>query len=487
MPNVRIAVSGLQRDIDIVWPLMDDIAEAFAPFGVTLTPERGTVVAEDPRTLPNGWDNLIDQLHSTSQNSAPAHLVATDIAPGSDPTINGTLCDPQIRGICAVFMNAQIYMPNGPSQSPDLVTQVCVHELGHLLNLTHDDAAYGGYANAMQPGYLRQNQDLADAWQAAVDDAASRSEPLLVRPTPPLGYPFNAQCRANLRQASIDPRWLPYGSRFRGTDLGAGSVDDRSLMLTVEPHPDEPVHVGGELYFTVTIENRGDLPIDLPLHLTPEHGALRIVVTPDGGSPAAYHPTEVHCSCARQTLAPGHRIFSSVAVAGPSAGALVRAPGFHGCHVELLDGHGAGRRQVGAAAFYFIAEANPDRWALSLRLRRMLTPGTPRLVGLPDVWAVKEDSAVAAHLRLAEALRGGSGLAHTGLLQSCVPLSAPRALRHTAAHCAASQRLADGADRGRVEDDIAHQFQDPEDTPLIHAVARSADGWAHHRSGRSAP
>jgi hypothetical protein len=477
MTTVALSVSGLQRDIDTVWPLMGEISQAFQPLSITLAPELGRVLAQDPEAT-GGWSTLIGQLEAGSNFSTPAHLVVSDWAPCSDPTINGMLCDAEVRGVSAVYMNAAIYGPQGPEARGDLVVQVCVHELGHLLNLTHTDGGDVAYSNTMLQAYQRQSQSAVEAWQAAANFDLEHGYQTVPTPNPIHCYPFSPQSRANLRAASVDESWLPFKSRFRD-DQSAGGVDDRTLDIQITPHGEpSATHVGGELYFTLTAENGQNHPIDAPLHIGPEHGSLRITVEHEDGRRTLHRPFQIYCSEARQTLLPGQRLSQSVALTSSRSSRLIESAGRHLCHVELIDSQGPKRARLGAASFAFEAREDAAAAEASASLVKLLTPGSPRPRRLPAIDAIDPVSSLANHIRVAYALRRRPDRTRRALLAHCEAPGAPLALRHLAARHAAVDRMRRGEDWRALEAEVRQRFPGEADLVLIHALRRSADGWA---------
>jgi len=216
MANIRLAIGGLDDYPDYVASLMPPIQRAFSQLGVNLQLIRGPRLSSDPANT-NSWPALMQQLDQAARNAGgnfPAHLFITDTAPSHDPTINGQLLH-RLRGASAVFFGAGIYEPLGPRHNPALVSQVCMHEIGHLLNLTHDDGEPEPdgppYSSAMMQADEREQQPVPMAWQAAAADAQARGEPALDIPNPLGIYPFSTRYRACLRAAA--------GNAGRGTEI----------------------------------------------------------------------------------------------------------------------------------------------------------------------------------------------------------------------------------------------------------------------------
>lgn len=488
MATVHLAVSGLSDGISIVQPLMPQIVSAFRPFGIDLVPEDNMVLAQDPEDQDKGWPNLISTLEQQSQMSTPAHLVVTNAPPGFDGTINGMLLHSSVRGVAAVYLGANIYQQQGPAQRPDLVTQVCIHELGHLLDLTHLDGGNDAYVNAMLPASIRQNQTVQAAWQLAVSDAQSRGEPEYQPPNPMLFYPFGAQCRACLRAASTDLRWLPFQGPFRGEYDGAGSNQDRMVHLEAVPHADsEQSHVGGGLYFTLAIENRTTYPIELPLHISPEHGALRVTAMHETGEQTLHRSPNVLCSDARLTLMPGERIHRSFALVGRSDATLFAAPGRHRCQIEVIDHHGSTPVMLGSATLDIDVRADADAEKSSRVLSHILAHRPGRLRRHEASTENDSDTTpLGSHIALARTLRRRSSKARLKALAVSLAPHVPTALRHIATREIVLHRIRHGEDWHVVAREMRRDFPGPLHEELHEAIRRTGEGWIAYQHGYSA-
>ncbi|SIR50697.1 hypothetical protein SAMN05880557_11284 [Pseudacidovorax sp. RU35E] len=249
----------------------------------------------------DGWRDLVNQL--AQRSAGAAYVVFSGIPPGFDRSINGQLMT-RDRGVCALFLGSTSFQTPSPEARGDLVAQVLIHEVGHLMNLTHGDAyKSGGCSDAVMPTTDRQSQLPEDAWREAIEDAASRGELPLVAPVPTLIYPFGAQCRACLRAAAKDPAWWPWRTPFRG-DFNAGS-EDRSRALTLSIHRlgrERPIHARHGVDFTLEIRNNSSQPVPMPAHVGPEFGTLVVSsVATAGGEEAFFAPDNYRCPSSQQS------------------------------------------------------------------------------------------------------------------------------------------------------------------------------------------
>lgn len=204
MATIDVALSGMTVSVALVQKVLPQVAAAFKPFGITLKFVAGTSFGSVDPVQAATFGTLTKQLLANSAQNvppSPAHLVATQTPPGYTYSLNGSMLD-YMRGIAAVYTNASIYGPGGAASRLDILAQICIHELGHMLDLTHGDAS-GAYPNAMLPSSQRMiPSSPGPAWTAAAAEAHFYGEPAVPQPNPTNFYPFNAQCRSNLRAAS---------------------------------------------------------------------------------------------------------------------------------------------------------------------------------------------------------------------------------------------------------------------------------------------
>jgi hypothetical protein len=302
----------------------------------------------------------------------------------------------------------------------------------------------------MLPASLRQNQDLAIAWDKAIADAKSRGEPLLHRPSALVYLPFNAQCRACLRAATTDIRWLPFRGPFRGEFEGDGSNQDRlPFHLEAIPHREaEGCLVGAVLYFTLVIENRSTHKLDLPANISPAHGSLRVTVTHESGERIRHRASQALCSSARITLMPGERVHRSFALAGRANQELFAAPGRHRCRIELLDIHRPVPAVLGSSVLDVVVQGNADQ--------------------------------TVAHLPLAHALSLRSSYERRKALSGFLAAHVPTRLRHVAARHLALERLRQGEAPREIAQEMRVVFADPLHDEVHDAIRRMGEGWKAH-------
>jgi hypothetical protein len=485
MANIRLAVSYLPQYEPLLAAALQPLVAAFSPFGVHIHPERGAALERDPVDAP-AWRNVINTLTQSSASSnppAPAHVVLATVPPGFDQSINGQLLN-RARGICAVYFGASSFQTPSPFKRLDLVVQVLVHEVGHLLNLVHGDTALSTHADALMPTSDRQRQLPADAWRAAVADAAARGEPPIAAPLPTLAYPFGAQCRACLRAAATNPQWWPWRSPFRG-DFDVGTeVQDSSLRLSFANAPGGlATQVGDGINFTLEIRNDGTQPVPLPTHIGPEFGTLQVSIVP-GDETAERHfvPDGYRCSSARQAVLPGESILRSFSIVPSPEQELFNAEGIHTLRVRLNSTDATGRRvHLGTGeASVNVQPTQGSRAATNVAAELIGAlrgaNAFPNEVSFQRLAQLSDTSPIAHHARYKLALMHDGGTRRR-LLNDCVKPGVPPAIRHRAGRQLMLDALRAGKMRSGPSQAMRMLFNAPEDAELLETLERMRTGW----------
>ncbi|GEM_PF-6653954 len=138
-----------------------------------------------------------------------------------EPDIAGELLDLKTRGVAVAYRNS-LYMQSAGRNG---LLQTCAHELGHMLNLDHDDVSAKFHSIMNQAE--RRKQDIDKAWETAADEAQlarARGEPDYFQP--PVQkiqcYPFALAARQRLNTKS-EATFQPWGSVF---ERSADAVND---------------------------------------------------------------------------------------------------------------------------------------------------------------------------------------------------------------------------------------------------------------------
>lgn len=300
---VRTLVS-LNGSPDAVVPTAP-LREYFRSFDIDLSFDLGPPLSEDPT-------DSTDSIRSFLAGHAPPFgqggsgvLVVADIGfLGS--LVNGMLLDAERRGACAVFTQATGFAFG----SADSRFEIYAHEIGHLVNLTHEDAD-AEFTTTMDTWDERSEvDDRAKVWTEAIalgpvqfanrlrgffGDGARR----------PLGLPMSQTCCDKL-VGSPASNLEPWRSPFVGGDVQDSS--DGPLRCEIEVHG-QSLTVGQPLDFTVTLSLLPEAsPQVIPAVLERTSGELVIQLQRPDGQLRILHPRQLSCTAARRRLRPRQKI-----------------------------------------------------------------------------------------------------------------------------------------------------------------------------------
>ena len=388
-----------------------------------------------------------------------------------------------MRGVAAVFLGSALYPGNDAPAHPNLIAQVCVHELGHMLDLTHSDAVNEPgtlqYANAMNQAAQRATLPAQSAWGLAEQDAHSRGEPPLQANYAGYIYPFNARCRAELRAAAVNQGWWPFQSPFRGGYQGGVEDRSRALSLEIAPHRDT-IHCqrDGVLFVSLRLGNETDQPVDLPLHLGLEDGTIRLVMRDDSGEITLHRPTKHRCSGARRLMLPGQSLTVATAAASTDKVPLFSRVGPHQCEFSIVDHLDPASRVLARAT---LAVDVVETAAGMDAARRLIRASSQKSPDTRDADTAHEDSAIAAlnsRRLLASAKASRSRKVRTERLCALFDPLHPLAVRHSAATDFALDRISAGRPWADIAGELSESFSGSEHALLFEQIRRSGTGWA---------
>jgi hypothetical protein len=197
---------------DLTWS-PDDVSTVFAAAGLDLEFEQGERFADDPfddYTV----EDLIARLAEKGKDAG--HLVIGGTYPLFDSSVSGQLLDLSHRGVCAVYTRSDYIASRGQAA----MLQSCVHEIGHMLNLSHNHNAPNlgvgvhAYQSAMDQ-LSHRTLDLAEvaaAWKTAADEAAGMNAHsyFYPQPRPMVCLPLALSARVRLNTLT-DDNLLPWG------------------------------------------------------------------------------------------------------------------------------------------------------------------------------------------------------------------------------------------------------------------------------------
>ncbi|HKX80222.1 MAG TPA: hypothetical protein VJM34_17045 [Novosphingobium sp.] len=296
-----------------------DLNETFGATGFQINFLPGSTLPSDPAEEPNfSYLKLIGPFKN--EDATNGHLVIGGMHPSWNLAIAGELVDLDNRGVSVVYAGSNYVKDHGAVG----LLQTTVHEIGHILNLSHIDVD-SKYKSAMNQADDR-TQTAASAWTAADIDAkaqqASGKETFWTNPQQaPACHPFCFTARSWLHSLS-DDRLLPWGTKFERPYNGNEDVWHTDTSLWVEPEADN-FRLGGVLAFTVVFENRTGRLIMAPFNFGPTFDTLMVQVRRPDGTVYRHRPRGLCCSTGVQVLAPGEIVrapFSTVR--GPGGFAL---------------------------------------------------------------------------------------------------------------------------------------------------------------------
>ena len=278
-----------------------DLNETFGATGFQINFLPGSTMPSDPGEEPNfSYLQLIAPFKSEDPHNG--HFVIGGIHPSWNLAVAGELADLDTRGISVVYSRSSYVREHGAVG----LLQTTVHELGHMLNLSHMDVD-SRYKSAMNQANDRL-QTPASSWTAADTDAqslqAGGKDPLWTNPAQsPSCHPFCFTARSWLHSLS-DARLLPWGTKFERPYDGNEDVWHTDTAIWVEPEA-EDFRLGGVLAFNVVFQNRTGRVIRSPLNLGPTFDTLMVQVRRPDGTIYRHRPRGLSCSTGVQVIPPG--------------------------------------------------------------------------------------------------------------------------------------------------------------------------------------
>lgn len=189
----------------------DQLRMLYWTAGIDLNLTVGEPIELDPaRSARNSYPALVRQYRETAQSSG--HLII-GIAP--DGTANGAagqLIDLETRGVAAAYTES-FYISQTFNSG---LLQTCAHEIGHMLNLAHDDVV-SDFVSTMNTSDGRTTA-IPTAWQLARTEAErirtnSGNAHFLELTTPIDCYPLSFKARFLLNDYK-DHQLIPWRGKF---------------------------------------------------------------------------------------------------------------------------------------------------------------------------------------------------------------------------------------------------------------------------------
>ncbi len=190
--------------------LAEELSLLYATAGIDLALVEGERIADDPTYHLDSYPVWIKRFGERDRSAG--HLILGRAVPDHRSDIAGQLIDQVSRGVAVVYTSCDYIRRDGEGA----LLQTCAHEIGHMLNLSHEDVA-AKFVSAMNQA-ARRELDTRSSWKGAI--AESREVRNTNEPDyffPPVrelaSYPLAYRARHSLNNLSPD-RLLPWGEKF---------------------------------------------------------------------------------------------------------------------------------------------------------------------------------------------------------------------------------------------------------------------------------
>lgn len=284
----------------------NELTTLFRIFGLGLSFEPVEDLKVDLAT-PQAYQAFIDALPPQEAGDVgdPGHLIlgVKWLGDGGEQ-VNGVLLE-GMRGAIAIFTGSELF-EYSRDVSADML-QVCAHEIGHLLNLKHENGDRSVPTAECTSG--DRHGPIDEAWQ-------KRGLPL---PEGLKAYPFSKVGERHFNSPpEDDPIVYPWGSYFNG----GGILSDRAdTSLTLVLRPELRRHeVGSHFPFEVVLSNKGSRKRQVCSQLDPRFQFVQLEITRPDGTCYTHRPRSFVCGDPRYDLRPGKRLVQPlVLLDGPGA------------------------------------------------------------------------------------------------------------------------------------------------------------------------
>lgn len=262
----------------------------------------------DPTDSTDSISKFVADLAPPVKQRGSAALVVADIG-YLGPLVNGMLLDADRRGACAVFTQATGFAFG----SADSRFEIFAHEIGHMLNLSHQDADEPYVTGMDSWGERNEVVSRLDIWRQAIGDGSGPFSQQLSQffrggNRQPLGLPFSKTCCQKLMRFP-DATVAPWLSNFNGSgDEDLQDAVKSPLRCSLELHG-ERWTVAQPLDFTVTLQLSGSQSSIAPALLERTSGELLIQVEQPDKQVRFLRPRHMSCtSSATRRLVPKQTI-----------------------------------------------------------------------------------------------------------------------------------------------------------------------------------
>ena len=306
---------------------VDALRDYFAAFDIHLSFSEGAALSVDPTDFEDTIDDFLAEHAPTPGSTAPASLLVTDLG-HRGLSANGMLLDVKRRGACAVFIQASGFHHG----DADGRFEIYAHEIGHLLNLAHDDR---GVPNPWAMNSWDQRSgvtDLKARWRTAIDggpvDYANRLRSFFdARAHSLTGLPMSPRCCDMLLTSAADDI-EPWRSKFRGDDpFDLAESASKLLDVGFEVHGEE-WGVGYPLDVTMTLRLRpGAVGCEIPHLLDRASGELQLQLERPDGQLRVLQSRRQVCTSLKRWLRPRQTVRRDESLIVDREGLVFATPG----------------------------------------------------------------------------------------------------------------------------------------------------------------
>lgn len=205
---------------DMPFPV-DELKWLYATAGIELDLSQGDTIEHDPMYYPAAnYKFWVEQFGKKDRGCG--HLIIGLHGPYYRSDIPGRLVDLDYRGVAAVYTSCDYIQRDGEKA----LLQTCAHEIGHMLNLAHEDVTTD-FISTMDQAEKR-GLDTRRSWEAALAEAQHKRDPYFFQPVRELNsYPFALRARNTLNTLPV-AQLLPWGGKF---EHPYDEINDVSLLV----------------------------------------------------------------------------------------------------------------------------------------------------------------------------------------------------------------------------------------------------------------